>query len=101
MNTNKQTETGVLKVLRDEFMCTVELQDIKYITYKARIRKGNVVSLVMEDDGHELGHMYIHLTPESIAHTGITLTTIVDILVEHGVEKRKRQKRKPQFSYYD
>ena len=93
----------ILKLLTNEFTCGVTQEAIQDIGYRTRVRKGKVVSLVMEDFDCALGNMYVHLTNKSITseQTGITLDEVTDYLVAHGATKLKRKKRVALTSYYD
>ena len=93
----------ILELLETEFTCGVSQEDIKDIMYRTRVRKGKVVSIVMEDCDCALGHMYVHLTTDSstLEYAGVSLDEVTKYLVDHGALNMKRKKRVQLSSYYD
>ena len=91
-----------LMAISDSFMTQVTPDEVKYITYQPRVRKGQLANVNMEDDDGLLGNMSTGMTPDEAKSHGTTLEKVMATLDSLGATKRTRRKPvKMSLPYYD
>jgi len=90
-----------LKALSKAFTMQVLPEDIPYIQYKTRTRKGEKW-LELTDFDSRLGNTLASLDEEWAAKFGTSVEQVLSVLINGGATKAKRARRAPRsFSYYD
>ena len=91
-----------LRAISNSFTSLVTPDEVKFIVYQPRVRKGQLANVNMEDNDSMLGGMATGMTPEEAKRYGTTLEKVMAALDSMGAQKRTRRKSvKRDLPYYD
>ena len=91
-----------LRAISNSFTSLVTPDEVKFIVYQPRVRKGQLANVNMEDNDSMLGGMATGMTPEEAKRYGTTLEKVIAALDSLGAKKRARRRAiKRSLPYYD
>jgi hypothetical protein len=76
----------MLDFLSNVFETEVSQDDIKYLVYKTKMRKGKVVSLFLEDRGIMLGGNKINIEKNEAEKHNIDLDELTNFVIDNNAE---------------